>query len=128
MSIKLQDHWFTRTVYSKAMAHNLVKLFYRHYEPRPETFDSMTVKMAAQGRDEGAEGKARVQRHSEFKKHGIPAMEKLRKKGGLTLRDVDDVLTASLGGPPSEGEFPFNGAKEYYEWASPYKLLHNVQR
>jgi predicted alpha/beta-fold hydrolase len=133
MSIKLEQHWFTRMVYSRAMAGNLVKLFFRHYDPRAAVFEDTNVQTAAPApRGEAAswakEEQERVDRQRSFIDKSIPALKKMRKRGGLVLRDVDEVLTAKLGGPASVGEFPFKGAAQYYEWASPYKLLHNVQQ
>lgn len=124
MSIKLEQHWFTRMVYSRAMAGNLVRLFFRHYDPRPETFEG-----GAKGKGEReGERREREEREMLFARDGVAEMKRMRKRRGLILRDVDEVMTSKLGGPASEGEFPFKGAKEYYEWASPYKLLHNVKR
>lgn len=105
MSIKLEGDFFTRHVYSQAMATNLVKLFTRHYD---------------------ADSKA-LEQDEHFKDACIPALLKLKGKR-VIMRDVDNVLTSQLGGPKAEGYFPFKDASEYYEWASSDKLLVGVKR
>ncbi len=48
----------------------------------------------------------------------------------LRLRDVDDVLTCKFGGLRKEhgGVFPFEGAQEYYEWASSQRFIGGIKR
>jgi hypothetical protein len=58
-------------------------------------------------------------------------LAKLEAKGRhLRLKDVDEVLTAELGGLRQEkgGVFPFSGADAYYEWASSDKFITSVRR
>lgn len=58
-------------------------------------------------------------------------LAQLEAKGrDLRLRDVDEVLTAELGGLRKEkgGVFPFAGADAYYEWASSDKFITSVKR
>ncbi|KAJ9107885.1 hypothetical protein QFC19_002628 [Naganishia cerealis] len=55
----------------------------------------------------------------------------LQQKGRhLRLRDVDEVVTAQLGGLRKEngGVFPFAGADDYYRWASSEKFITNIRR
>lgn len=58
-------------------------------------------------------------------------VSKLQAKGRhLRLRDVDEGLTCRYGGLRKEhgGAFPFQGADEYYEWASSQRFIGGVKR
>ena len=101
MSDVLENHWFISRVYSRAMATNIVRMFSAHYERNPEMF-----------------------------KNGHPALERLHhmRGSGVRLIAVDDCLTAQVGGPSGIGLWPFKSADEYYDYASPYKLIHGVKR
>ena len=87
------------------MAKNLVNLFFRHYDPRPEIWET-----------------------SERLSGGQLGKLKAMRGKGVTLKTVDGVMTSQIGGPAGIGLWPFAGADEYYEWASPKKVLGGVRR
>jgi predicted alpha/beta-fold hydrolase len=106
MSIKLETHWFISRVYSKAMASNLVKLVFRHYDKNPELFD--------------APGSATAE--------WMPILKKMRYRSNR-LKEVDQYMVSRFGGPQGIGLWPFeDGADGYYKWASPDSTIATVQR
>ena len=104
MSIKLENHFITRHVYSTAMAQNLLRLFFGTYDQYRSAW-------------KGVENEEWLDR-----------LKVLRKKRGVTLKGVDDVMVCKIGGPRAAGMWPFRDADEYYDWACPKKLLHGVKR
>lgn len=95
------------------MAQNLIRVFKRHLPPTPDTPSELWDTPTAPVKDIRSE------------------LAKLEAKGRhLRLKDVDEVLTAELGGLRKEkgGVFPFAGANEYYEWASSDKFITSVRR
>lgn len=88
------------------MAQNLLRLFFNHYDKNPKVL----------GGD-----------HSPVKEL-IPTIVRMRKKRGLGLKDIDQVMTSQLGGPRGMGLWPFKDADEYYEFASPTNVIAGVRR
>ncbi|WVQ80965.1 hypothetical protein IAT38_003072 [Cryptococcus sp. DSM 104549] len=107
MSHKLENDWFTARVYSSSLGKNVLRLFFRAYDKTPELFN--------------APGSL-VRDH-------IKQLEEQRKTMGVSsrLRNVDDVMVCKIGGPTGIGAWPFPSAQEYYEWASPRRLIGNVK-
>ena len=107
MSHKLETHWFISRVYSSAMAWNLLRLFFKHYDARPAMFDKDEV-------------------YGRF----VPSLKRLKGMSfGVRLKAVDEVMVSRCGGPRGEGLWPFeNGAEGYYTWASPNKMIEKVKR
>ena len=101
MTIKLETHWFISRVYSPAMGKNLVTLFFKSYDQRPEVFEGSDC--------------------------GVEVLKGMRSKASK-LKAVDDVMVARVGGPKGIGTFPFPSADEYYAWASPKQVLNGVKR
>ncbi|CAD6576958.1 MAG: hypothetical protein TREMPRED_001829 [Tremellales sp. Tagirdzhanova-0007] len=101
MSDVLENHWFISRVYSQAMATNILRMFSAHYDRDPKMY-----------------------------KNGHPALEELNQMRGrgVRLKAVDEHLASKVGGPSGIGLWPFNSADEYYDYASPYKLIHGVKR
>ena len=58
----------------------------------------------------------------------MDTIKKMSKKGGVRLKQVDQVMVSRFGGPQGIGLWPFSGADAYYDWASPRKLIHGVKR
>lgn len=107
MSVRLEGDAFHRIVYSGAMATNVMRIFFRQYDHTPDVFS----------RDEM------------FARECVPQLKEMRrKKWGVRLKDVDEVLTSRLGGPLGEGLWPFSGAEAYYDYASPYKRVEAIKR
>lgn len=106
MSVKLENDFITRTVYSKAMAQNLLRMFFGHHERNPAIFE----------------------REDSRVKPYLEELSKLRKQRGVTLKMVDNVMVSKLGGPKGEDMWPFKGADEYYAWACPKHFISNVDR
>lgn len=107
MSGRLEGDAFHRIVYSGAMAHNVMRIFFRQYDHHPTVWD----------------------REAWFGQDCVPQLKKMRRnKWGVRLKDVDQVLTSQLGGPRGEGLWPFKGAEEYYAFASPYQRVEGVKR
>lgn len=107
MSDKLENDFVTRTVYSRAMAQNLLRMFFGHHERNPALFE----------------------REDSRVKPYLDDLRRLRKKRGVTLREVDDVMVSKLGGPKGDDMWPFaGGAHEYYEWACPKHFISSVER
>ena len=107
MSDKLENDFVTRTIYSSAMAQNLLRMFFHNYDKDPTPFDSDT---------------------SPIRPH-IEELRKMKgKKMGVTLKGVDNLMVSKIGGPVKPGMWPFKGADEYYEWACPKDWMWNVSR
>jgi predicted alpha/beta-fold hydrolase len=106
MSEKLENDFITRTVYSRAMAMNLLRMFLGHHERDQTIFD----------------------REDSRAKPYLKEMYKLKKTRGVTLKMVDNVMVSKIGGPPGEEMWPFKGADEYYAWACPKHFISNVDR
>ena len=105
MSVRLENHPFYSRVYSRAMASNLLNLFFRHYSANPTIWDKST-------RLTGAD---------------LAKLKEMRDRK-VTHKKVDGYLTAKIGGPLAKGMWPFEGADEYYAFATSHKLLHHVKR
>lgn len=107
MSVRLEGDAFHRLVYSGAMAHNVMRIFFRQYDHSPSTWEEEEV----------------------FRRECVPELKRMRKnKWGVRLKDVDEALTSRMGGPLAEGLWPFKGAEGYYEYASPYKRVEGIKR
>lgn len=107
MSDKLENDFVTRTVYSRAMAKNLLRLFFGHHERDPSVFE----------------------REDSRVKPFLGDLRRLRKNRSVTLKMVDNVMVSKLGGPTKGDEmWPFKGADEYYAWACPKHFISNVDR
>ncbi|ORX34833.1 Alpha/Beta hydrolase protein [Kockovaella imperatae] len=113
MSYKLEHHWFISRVYSRAMGLNLINLFFKHYGANPKIWE----------KSQRLAGKVNI---------GVEesVLEKLKtmRKGGFTLKVVDDYMVSKIGGPLGIGAWPFQDAYAYYEWASPKKVVDKVKR
>jgi uncharacterized protein len=102
-SENLETNWFISRVYSKAMATNLLNMFFKHYNSNTSMFeDDPTI--------------------SKY----LPELKRLNKSGPKRLRRVDEVMVSKIGGPTPP--WPFKGALEYYTWASPNQLIHDIRR
>ncbi len=101
MSIRLESHWFISRVYSTAMGANLIKLFFNHYDRNPRLFEG-----------------------------SICDVEELKKMRGRKMRliEVDGVMVSKIGGPSGIGLWPFDGAKQYYNWASCKHVIEGIKR
>lgn len=106
MSVRLESHWFISRVYSKAMAQNLLGVLFRHYDRTPEIFDDPNAPTAPFMND----------------------LKRLRKDSNVRLKKIDEVMVSRFGGPQNIGLWPFNGADEYYKWASPSQVISGVKR
>jgi predicted alpha/beta-fold hydrolase len=107
MSVRLEGDALHRIIYSGAMATNVMRIFFRQYDHTPQVFD----------RDEL------------FVRECVPQLKVMRKKKlGVRLKDVDEVMTSRLGGPHGEGLWPFKSAEAYYEYASPFQRVEAVKR
>jgi predicted alpha/beta-fold hydrolase len=107
MSIRLEGDIFTRLIYSGAMATNVMRIFFRQYDHTPQVFDNDEL----------------------FTRECVPRLKVMRRrKWGVRLKDVDEVMTSRLGGPLGEGLWPFSGAEAYYKYASPYQRVEAVKR
>ncbi|ORY25059.1 Alpha/Beta hydrolase protein [Naematelia encephala] len=104
MSIKLETHWFTSRVYSRAMAQNLLRVFFTHYDRNPAIWDTVDSPV----------------------RDCVPQLKKMRKEA-VTLKQVDELMTSKIGGPLGVGLWPFAGADEYYKWASPNSLIGGIK-
>lgn len=94
---RLEKDFFLRTIYSKAMAQNLINLLKRH----SATVDKM---------DED--------RLSPL----IPKISAMKKP---TLKEFDDTITSVVGG--SSPPFPLPNAEAYYRWASSDHHLKDIR-
>ncbi|KAI0736968.1 AB-hydrolase YheT [Fomitopsis betulina] len=93
----LEDRWFHKAVYAKAMARNLQRLLTRHAD------------VIAQ-----------------FPEHRLAKiLPEVLNNRSMTLTQFDDKVTCIAGGscPP----FPFPSAWDYYAWASSDKVLANIR-
>jgi hypothetical protein len=106
MSVKLENDFITRTIYSRAMAMNLLKMFLGHHERDKSIFE----------------------REDSRAKEYLGEMKKLQKKRGVTLKMVDNVMVSKIGGPSGPEMWPFKGADEYYAWACPTHFISGVDR
>jgi predicted alpha/beta-fold hydrolase len=106
MSIKLETHWFISRVYSRAMAGNLLRLVFHHYDKDPEVFDNPGAPTAPH----------------------MATLKEMRRKGGRRLKEVDQHMVSRFGGPYGIGLWPFDGADAYYSWASPKNVIDGVKR
>lgn len=106
MSVKLENDFISRTVYSRAMANNLLRMFLGHHDRDQTMFE----------------------REDSYARPYLGEMRKLKKKWGVTLKMVDNVMVSKIGGPPGEGMWPFKGADEYYAWACPKHFTVKVVR
>ena len=93
----MEDDFFLRNVYSKAMANNLLNVIKRH---EPELL-----------------------RLSENR--FTPILQRINTLGNLTLREFDANVTSKVGG--SSPPFPFPSADAYYEWAASHQCLPRVR-
>nr|ODN87572.1 anon-23da protein [Cryptococcus depauperatus CBS 7841] len=106
MSYKLENDWFIARVYSSALAKNVLRLFFRAYDQTPSLFDQSP----------------RIAPY-------LSELKKQRKNMGRRsrLKNADDFLISKIGGPEGIGAWPFLGAKEYYDWASPRNVISGVK-
>ncbi|KAF8582691.1 AB-hydrolase YheT [Ramaria rubella] len=95
--IQFQGHWFSRTIYSKAMANNLCGLVKRNLSSLLK-FGPPTI---------------------------TPNLKTLVTVEMRRLIDVDEQLTRFLGG--SSPPFPFPTAKAYYKWASSHHHVKDIR-
>ncbi|KAL7418672.1 hypothetical protein Q5752_006355 [Cryptotrichosporon argae] len=107
MSRRLEEGWLRPRVYSRALGLNLLRLFRRHYDANPALFKRADSPV----------------RHL----LGVLADMDRGTLGPVRLKKVDEVMVTKLGGPHGEGAFPFDTADDYYNWASPNKVIHDVQ-
>lgn len=113
MSIKLESHWLISRIYSTAMAQNLLRVFFSHYDANPGIWED--------------EGKAGV--NVEGWNKCLEGLKVLRKRGkGVRLKEVDEFMVSKIGGPRGEGLWPFKGADEYYDWAGSYNKVKGIKR
>ncbi|WVR03567.1 hypothetical protein IAU60_000559 [Kwoniella sp. DSM 27419] len=107
MSHKLEHDWFTSNVYSSTLGKNVLRLFFKAYDANPALFES----------------------DRSLVRDTIETLKIHRKNMGskTRLRRIDDLMVCKIGGPTGIGAWPFNDAGEYYEWASPRRLLHGVK-
>lgn len=110
MSIKLEHHWFISRVYSKAMAQNLLRLTFHHYEQNPDMFEAKDAPTA------------------EYMSILKEIRAGKRDGGKIRLKQVDQNMVSRFGGPQGIGLWPFSGADAYYEWASPKNVIHGIRR
>ncbi|WVQ80966.1 hypothetical protein IAT38_003073 [Cryptococcus sp. DSM 104549] len=107
----LENDWFNSRAYSSRLGIDTLRLFFHAYDRDPGPFT--------------AEGSL-VTEH-------IEKLEKQRKTMGVRsrLRKVDDLVVCKIGGkiggPTGIGAWPFGSALEYYEWASPHRMLGKVK-
>lgn len=94
---RMEESFFLRNVYSKAMATNLVNLLKRN---APDLL-----------------------RLSENR--FTPILERLDALKDLTLKEFDASVTSKVGG--SSPPFPFPSADAYYEWAASHQCLSAVR-
>jgi predicted alpha/beta-fold hydrolase len=106
MSLKLENHWFITPVYSRAMAGNLLRVLFSHYDRDPAIFDNPDSPAA------------------EY----MERLKRLRKQRKVTLKEVDQVMVSRFGGPQGIGLWPFSGADAYYDWASPNRFISSIKR
>jgi predicted alpha/beta-fold hydrolase len=106
MSVKLENDFVTRTIYSRAMAMNLLRMFLGHHKRDRTIFE----------RDD-----------SDAKPY-LDEMYRLQKSWRTTLKTVDNVMVSKIGGPPAKDMWPFKGADEYYAWACPKHFITKVNR
>jgi predicted alpha/beta-fold hydrolase len=106
MTQKLENEFVARTVYSRAMAMNLLRMFLGHHD-RDETI---------------------FEREDSHARPYLGEMRRLKRKWGVTLKMVDNVMVSKIGGPPGEDMWPFKGADEYYAWACPKHFITRVVR
>jgi predicted alpha/beta-fold hydrolase len=106
MTQKLETEFVARTVYSRAMALNLLRMFLGHHDRDHTIFE----------------------REDSNARPYLGEMRKLQKKWGVTLKQVDNVMVSKIGGPPGEDMWPFKGADEYYAWACPKHFITSVDR
>lgn len=103
LSHALEDGWLSSRLYSRALAGNLIKLFFRHYKRNPRMWEE-----------------------SEKLRDTVPAMKKLKAMGkDVRLIMVDEVFTSRAGGP--HPPWPFEGAQAYYKYAGSHQLIHNIK-
>jgi len=106
MSVKLETHWFISRVYSKAMAANLMRVVFTHYDKNPALFDDPESATA----------------------EWMPKLKAMRNRGNR-LKQVDQYMVSRFGGPQGIGLWPFeDGADGYYKWASPNSTIAGVKR
>ena len=106
MSVKLETHWFISRVYSKAMATNLMRVVFMHYDKNPAMFDHPDSATA----------------------EWMPYLKKMRYRGNR-LKQVDQYMVSRFGGPQGIGLWPFeDGADGYYKWASANSTISGVKR
>ena len=48
--------------------------------------------------------------------------------GAVTMKEVENVLAAKVGGPRGEGLWPFKDSGEMYNWACPTDALRDIRR
>ncbi|KZS89895.1 AB-hydrolase YheT [Sistotremastrum niveocremeum HHB9708] len=93
----LEEGFFSRHVYSKAMARNLVALLSKNLD------------------DLNKAGPSAITPHLSF----------LLSGKSMLLRDCDEHMVRLVGGPSPP--FPFQTARAYYDWASTHKDLDKVR-
>ncbi|KAK6905284.1 anon-23da protein [Kwoniella mangroviensis CBS 8886] len=107
MSHKLDHDWFHSRVYSSALGQNVLKLFFKAYDANPPIFD--------------ADDSPVKEFMDELK------VQKNNMGSHTRLRKVDDLMVCKIGGPRNIGVWPFKDAEEYYQWASPKRLISRVR-
>lgn len=106
MSIRLENHWFISRVYSKAMAQNLLRVLFSHYDRTPDLFEDPNAPTAP----------------------FMPELKRQRKARNVRLKKLDEQMVSRFGGPQHIGLWPFSGADEYYHWASPKHVIKGIKR
>ncbi|CCL99146.1 uncharacterized protein FIBRA_01161 [Fibroporia radiculosa] len=94
---QLENKWFHRNIYSKAMARNLQRLTARHAS-------SLAT----------------------FVENPLPQiLNKVLQSKSITLSQFDGAITRIAGG--SSPPFPFETAWDYYAWGSSHEVLANIR-
>lgn len=108
MSAHLESGILIPFIYSRALGDNLRTLYIALHKKYPGVLDNPKAPQARNFHDN---------------------LAKLMKMGsGVRLKAVDDIMVSQIGGPWGVGLWPFDGAAEYYAWASPSNLIHGVKR
>lgn len=97
-SYRLQDEWFTREVYGRALGANVLAMFHRHLE-----------EVKALPKDKRLTPQ-------------IPIILGLKKP---TLLEIDTNLTRVFGG--SNPPFPFKTVDDYLEWSQSFQALRTIR-
>ncbi len=108
MSIHLESGILIPLIYSRALGDNLRKLYVNITKRYPGILNDPQKAQSAN--------------------YEVNLRKMIDMGSAVRLKKIDDIMVSQVGGPWGVGLWPFANADEYYNWASPTRMIHNIKR